>query len=328
MSARHFLGNWILLCAFFVAPSWAMADPVKEALEEAQKLIDSLNQNQNAAAAREEQGGAASGEKPVPDPAIPGQTQKPVNNEMKDIQSQTRQPEDGEITPPEQAAYPGVTNKSYVSGGNGKPSVFIYYPAFGSTAIDRIFQDFAEKIGHEFEEDASEPEGEEDAAYMSQIELTGFYTLSKPSPNIISVTFNIYDYMGGAHGQIRIYALNYNLDTGKPVTFADLFANPAKALEILSTLSAQKLRTSMGDDVEEEMLADGVRPVEENFSAIALTPDGINVEFQPYQVGPWAIGAQRVEISLSDLAEAEPDPAVWAALKPAEAKTVSLFKTN
>lgn len=231
----------------------------------------------------------------------------------------------------EQKIYPGVENKIFKSGNGNEPHVTIYYPAFGNEKVDEILREFAVEQGADYEKDIQDSFGPDDEKPESyeMWEMTGLYTISeRPSPNIVSVTFNIYSYTGGAHGNLFIRCINADLSTGKILTFADLFANPAKALEILSKISEQKLRAELGDEVEEDMLRSGVSPELNNFLNLSLNPEGLAVEFQPYQVGPWAIGAQRVEISLSDLAEAEPDPAVWAALKPAEAKTVSLFKTN
>ena len=59
------------------------------------------------------------------------------------------------------------------------------------------------------------------------------------------------------------------------------------------------------------MIHDGTVPVAENFSALALVPGGVRVYFQPYQVAPWAAGAQRVFIPLEKLAPAGPLRLLW-----------------
>jgi ABC-type nitrate/sulfonate/bicarbonate transport system ATPase subunit len=59
------------------------------------------------------------------------------------------------------------------------------------------------------------------------------------------------------------------------------------------------------------MIREGTEPVIENFSSLALTPKGICVYFQPYQVAPWAAGAQNVTVPLEALAEAGPLLRLW-----------------
>ena len=51
----------------------------------------------------------------------------------------------------------------------------------------------------------------------------------------------------------------------------------------------------------------GYTPEAENFSSFALTPEGIRIFFQPYQVAPWAAGSQVVDIPLDALADPD-DP--------------------
>lgn len=221
-----------------------------------------------------------------------------------------------DISGPEQKKYPGVINRYIKMGGNDGPTVFIYYPQINNAKIDTAFREFAQKLASGYEEDAKDAASieEEKPSSYGMWEMTGFFTVEKPSANFISVTFNIYSYTGGAHGDIAITVMNYDLRDGNIVTFNDLFGKPEKALELLSALSIEKLRKSLGDDVEEEMLLDGASPKPENFANLSLLPDGVAVEFQPYQVGPWSIGQQHVEISLRELEEAAPSKTVWPQL--------------
>ena len=60
-----------------------------------------------------------------------------------------------------------------------------------------------------------------------------------------------------------------------------------------------------------QMLKDGTEPLVENFSSLTLTPEGICINFQPYQVAPWAAGPQRVDMPLAELAAAGPEARIW-----------------
>lgn len=226
-------------------------------------------------------------------------------------------PQEAESGAPEQATYPGVRNRRLESGGKGEPSSSLWYPQFGNATVDAALRDFVEKVAADYENevrDGIEPNGEKPESW-DQWEQSGFFTLSRPSADVVSITFNIYNYSGGAHGQIFIVVFNFNLATGQRLTLADLFAEPEKALTIMSEISAASLRKTLGDDVDEEMLTDGTEPTEANFQCLSLVPEGVVVEFQPYQVGPWSIGQQHVEIPLQALAPAKPNLSIWAARK-------------
>lgn len=214
---------------------------------------------------------------------------------------------------PEQPLYPGVINRKLVKGGNDQPSVEMYYPFFDNPAVDESVKAFVDKLAKEYEkeiQDAVEP-GEERPSSYGMWEMTGFYTLEKPCPDIVSITFNIYSYSGGAHGNLVINCLNYNLKSGKQLDFADLFKDPEKALLIMSEYSAKKLKTDLGEDADDEMIQSGTTADINNFSNLSLVPQGLFIEFQPYQVGPWSIGAQRIEMTLETLAAAGPESDIW-----------------
>ncbi|MBD5642061.1 MAG: DUF3298 and DUF4163 domain-containing protein [Desulfovibrio sp.] len=215
----------------------------------------------------------------------------------------------------EQAVYPGIRNCHIERGGNGEPAISIYYPEIGNDKVDEAVKKYAESVADGYQKETSETwsEDEEKPDSFGNWEESGFFTIERPGPNVISITFNIYTYTGGAHGMVAVVVQNYDLKTGKRLDLADLFEKPEVALEILARISRERLRQSLGDETVEDMLQSGTEPVADNFLALALTPAGVTVEFQPYQVGPWSIGQQRVEISLADLQPAGPRPFVWPA---------------
>lgn len=225
---------------------------------------------------------------------------------------------------PEQPSYPGVQNILYRSGEDNEPHAIIWYPAFGNEKVDADLKYFVSSQGADFSKDIEESltPGEDKPATYDQWELTGTYSLSRPTQDIVSVTFNIYSYSGGAHGNLFIRCLNYDLRDGKALELADIFGDAQKALEILSSFCEKKLREELGQDLDEDMLRSGTTPEEINFSNLSLRKDSVVVEFQPYQVGPWSIGPQSVTVPLADLAEAKPSATIWPGAAPAtEAKT-------
>lgn len=236
--------------------------------------------------------------------------QKPVQPEKEET-GKTAQ--DSEQAMPEQPVYPGVKNLIYKLGSEDTPKASIYYPSFGNEKADKTMRDFAQTMADAYEKDAAEcyTAGDEKPASFDMWELTGLYSLEKPDKDIVSVTFNIYSYTGGAHGNIYIHCINYDLKAEKELELSDLFSNQEKALQILSSISIQKLKKELGDEADEEMIQAGASPEMNNFLNLSLNSKGLFVEFQPYQVGPWSIGTQRIEILLDDLLAAGPNPAVW-----------------
>lgn len=226
-------------------------------------------------------------------------------------------PEQTENAGSEQAHFPGIKNELLKLGGNGAPAVSIFYPSFANSKVDPVFREFAERVGRSYLKDLDETysEGGEKPDNYDQWEMNGFFTADRPNPDIASITFNIYSYTGGAHGDLFVDVMNYDLKTGEQIKFRDMFSNPDEAIAIFSRLAPAKLRKALGEgDIEEEMLQDGTAPSETNFSQLSLNPDGLAVEFQPYQVGPWAIGQQHVDFTLEELMPAGPNPQIWPSI--------------
>ena len=79
----------------------------------------------------------------------------------------------------------------------------------------------------------------------------------------------------------------------------------------MSAWSRQELARRFGAGRPAQMLKDGTEPLVENFSSLTLTPEGICINFQPYQVAPWAAGVQKVNMPLEELLQARPLLALW-----------------
>lgn len=238
-------------------------------------------------------------------------SQQTAASEVSD--SDAQKPTETDTQGNQQEVYPGIRNFHIERGGNGQPVISIYYPQVGNSGVDEAVKKYAEDIADSYQQeitDSYSPEEEKPDSFGNW-EETGFFTIERPNPNVISITFNFYTFTGGAHGMVQINVQNYDLTTGKQLGFNDLFEKPQEALEILSRATEKSLRASLGDEVVEDMLKSGTAPEVENFQALSLLPEGIMVEFQPYQVGPWSIGQQRVKIGLEELAPAGPAPLVW-----------------
>lgn len=208
-----------------------------------------------------------------------------------------------------QQQYPGVTD-STVSGGDNA-DVTMHYPIMGNEKIDADVAAFARDSVASFEKMLQEDGGERPESYASY-ELIGNYDISRPNDRAVSVIFSIYSYTGGAHGMREVTCLNYSLADGRRLGLGDLFARPQQALELMSAYARARLPEELGqDNVDEDMLMSGTAPDAANFANLTLLPDGVRIEFEPYQVAPWSAGLPQISMPLDELWEAGPSRDIW-----------------
>lgn len=215
---------------------------------------------------------------------------------------------------PVQGEYPGVVNRLMKRGGSGQPQVSLWYPELGQARIDAEIRQWAASTADAYEREVretGEAPGEERPESYGMWDLTGLFEISRPSDTAVSVTFTVYSYTGGAHGNLEITCLNYSLPEGRRLNLEDLFAQPEKALQLMSVWSQKELQRSLGEYADTEMIRDGVAPELKNFANLSLTPQGVRIEFQPYQVAPWAAGPQHVDMPLTELQAAGPKAHIW-----------------
>ena len=114
---------------------------------------------------------------------------------------------------------------------------------------------------------------------------------------------------GAAHPGSHVDTATFDLATGDQLDLADLFAPDAKYLDTLSHACAPQVEAGLTkangqplDDGERQTVAAGTAPKAENYGAWAVSTTAIEVTFQEYQVGPYAVGQQSCEIKAADLA--------------------------
>lgn len=193
-----------------------------------------------------------------------------------------------------------------VSRQTGKLQIRVHYPITGNARVDADVADWAHQAVDTFQNTYGE---EPDLGVPYELETT--YSTTRSTPSVLSIVWKTASYTGGAHGNLEITCLNYDLRTGRRLDLADLFKYPEKALQLMSSWSQKELARSLGEDTDEDMIRDGVAPDLRNFANLTLTPQGLRIEFQPYQVAPWAAGPQRVDMPLAELAAAGPEARIW-----------------
>ncbi len=175
--------------------------------------------------------------------------------------------------------------------------------------FNQLARVFVVKIVSGFKKDmAPEEEGAEPPPENSMGSELGIgYTINLAQDDLVSVQFDVGSYyQGAAHPNSYTETLNYDLKNGKQLKLADLFIPGSKYLQTLSTLCVADLKKQWKEknaEVIDDMLKDGSAPTAKNYESWTITKRGIGINFDPYQVAPYAAGPQFVMVPYSALKE-------------------------
>jgi hypothetical protein len=111
---------------------------------------------------------------------------------------------------------------------------------------------------------------------------------------VVSILFESMAYYGGAHPTEHHTSINYDLETGKSLKFADLFQPGVDYLAAIANFAKVELRQRLG--LYPQKIEEGAAPMIDNYTIWNVTPDGLLITFEEYQVGPYAAGTQSVMI--------------------------------
>jgi hypothetical protein len=124
---------------------------------------------------------------------------------------------------------------------------------------------------------------------------------------IQSVILNAYQYTGGAHGLAFAVTEMFDLQNGKFLTINDLFEDGYNPLPEIASSSNRDLLSREYVKDDPDWVNEGTQPTKENFSTFYVTPNGLNVMFSDYQIGPHALGPQMVTIPWDQLDGLKPE---------------------
>jgi hypothetical protein len=163
-------------------------------------------------------------------------------------------------------------------------------------AIDNIIKNNIEGFKEETIKNETEVTLPPEIAELgSFIDLT--YEVYSTENNIISVKFLVAWYnAGAAHPNSYSLTVNYDLSRAKTLQLADVFNKDAKFLDVLSAYSVKDLQAK-----DALTFPDGAAPTDVNYKSWNITPDGILITFDDYQVTPHALGPQEVLVPYSEL---------------------------
>lgn len=127
------------------------------------------------------------------------------------------------------------------------------------------------------------------------------YEMFDYNPFIFGIKFDVYEYTGGAHGNVYFKTFTFDNSTNSLVTLNDLFTDASSGLETVATLVREDLATREYFEPGDDWMLEGTAPTPENYSNFTLSSDSLTIYFPPYQVGPYAMGPQQVSIPLTML---------------------------
>jgi hypothetical protein len=125
------------------------------------------------------------------------------------------------------------------------------------------------------------------------------YTLISQIGDLWSLKFDFRFYSdGAAHPGIYSITLNYDLGQGRELALGDLFLPNSGYLESMANYCVTELNKQPGF---EDPFTDGAKPTPENYRNWNITPDGLLITFDMYQVAPGASGPIQVMVPYAQL---------------------------
>ncbi|MEP6896281.1 MAG: RsiV family protein [Chloroflexota bacterium] len=120
------------------------------------------------------------------------------------------------------------------------------------------------------------------------------YTTSSVMNDLWSFKFDFAFYAdSAAHPGLNSMTLNYDLSQGRELTLGDLFLPDSNYLDVISKYCTAELSKQPFFD---SPFSDGAKPTPENYRNWTLSPDGVTITFDTYQVAPSAAGPQQVVV--------------------------------
>lgn len=127
------------------------------------------------------------------------------------------------------------------------------------------------------------------------------YDVVLANDNIVSLKFLDSEYAGGAHPNYMSFTMNVDLKTGRELELRDLFKPNSDYLKAISEYAIADLKKRQPDVTDDTFVKDGASADAANFRSWNITKKGLLINFDPYQVAPYAAGSQEVIIPFDKL---------------------------
>ncbi|KAB2909481.1 MAG: DUF3298 and DUF4163 domain-containing protein [Ignavibacteriales bacterium] len=136
----------------------------------------------------------------------------------------------------------------------------------------------------------------ENVDYFAELWYNNSTTLTITNNSVITLTNEMEEFSGGAHGSGLTYYENYLIKTGKKISLSDLLVTGG--IEQLTELAENAFRINndlTGKDLNEEgyFFTDGKFVLNENFK---ITESGLLFHYNLYEIGPYVMGPTQLEM--------------------------------
>ena len=119
--------------------------------------------------------------------------------------------------------------------------------------------------------------------------------IQRADTSVVSVLSCYSGYMGGAHGYYGYRTVNFNPASGAQYALSDLVSDPEAFMQcVKETLYAEH------DELEKDLTESYFSETAPDEMIWTAGPRGITCYFDPYTLGPYAIGSQKAEISYAE----------------------------
>jgi hypothetical protein len=178
----------------------------------------------------------------------------------------------------------------------------------GVEAFNREVSGFVTAEINEWKSTAGRDPDETDDSIGGDDDLTIRYDVMLANDDLASIIFfgSVYEH-GAAHPNSYSKVINYDLKNNHALKLADLFQPNSNYLATISAYSIDDLKRQSkkaGPDesmLDDENIEEGASAQEDNYRSWNITPKGLLVTFDAYQVGPYAAGPQSVVIPYAAL---------------------------
>ena len=175
-----------------------------------------------------------------------------------------------------------------------------------ANAFNKAVSEFVSKEISAFKKEnkAGLDEMAKDAESSPGFSLDISYHTTFADKNLISLLVWTYQFTGGAHGGSSSTTFNYDLQSGRMLKLADLFQPNSNSLKVISGYCITSLTKELGSEgIDPEWLRNGAAPKADNYKSWNITPDGLQITFDAYQVAAYVFGPQEVIVPFSALKE-------------------------
>lgn len=189
------------------------------------------------------------------------------------------------------AYYPQIT-------GSGNPNSEKLNQALRAL-VTRKIAEFRKEMAPKKDEEEPRPEN----SMGSDINIA--YSIALAQDDLASIEFDVGSYyQGAAHPNSYSEVVNYDLKNGKQLNLSDLFKPGAKYLQAISKYCIDDLKKqAKAKSLEESSINSGAAPTTKNYQSWTITKKGLGINFDSYQVGPYAAGPQFVLVPYSAIKE-------------------------